>query len=369
MAAILGANTTAAIEFHDAKTARELLASVSEQPTVRFACLYDARGKLFAAYPAGPPAKLGIPLVPPPSGATFVAADCLDIVRETASGGDKISTIYLRVDMRELRQQRWNYLWISLAVLAVSLTTSVALAQRLQRIVTRPILRLVEAMRRVARDDDYSVRVENSSGDELGVLNDGFNAMLDQIEHARAGLRQARDQLEIRVAERTAELEAANRAKSEFLANMSHEIRTPMTAVLGYSDLLAKDSVSDAERAEFLETIQRNGKHLLGIINDILDISKIEAGKMTVERIPCSPGELVGEVTSSMRRRWRKTFPWRSSTAGRSRRPSAPIPRVCAKSSSICWATRSSSPSAAWSACWWPWRPPRKAPIPSSASK
>ena len=87
--------------------------------------------------------------------------------------------------MDELRKQIWGYAWIALAVLAVSLAVSILLAHRLQRFITLPILRLVEAMKRVTRKDDYSIRVEHLGDGELRVLNDGFNAMLDQIGQAR----------------------------------------------------------------------------------------------------------------------------------------------------------------------------------------
>ncbi|MEN6458080.1 MAG: ATP-binding protein [Thermoguttaceae bacterium] len=96
--------------------------------------------------------------------------------------------------------------------------------------------------------------------------------------------------------------EAANRAKSEFLANMSHEIRTPMTAILGYADLLA-ESLQDPSLVEAADTIRRNGNYLLEIINNILDISKIEAQKLQVEHAECSPAAIVAEVASLMRLR------------------------------------------------------------------
>jgi PAS domain S-box-containing protein len=105
-------------------------------------------------------------------------------------------------------------------------------------------------------------------------------------------------QEELKLAKEAAE--AATRTKSEFLANMSHEIRTPMTAILGYTNLLTDPKQTDQQRSEHAQVIKRNGEHLLEVLNDILDISRIEAGKMAVELRECDPSEIVNEVKTLM---------------------------------------------------------------------
>ena len=139
--------------------------------------------------------------------------------------------------------------------------------------------------------------------DEIGRLGASFEKMRSSLRERDRTLLELNNGLQDQVRVRTGALEnalhaaeAATRAKTDFLANMSHEIRTPMTAILGFADLLAAPDCPLEERDEHVRTIKRNGEHLLVIINDILDISKMEAGKMTAHLTPCKPMQIIEEI-------------------------------------------------------------------------
>ncbi|MDX2494379.1 MAG: ATP-binding protein, partial [Desulfuromusa sp.] len=183
------------------------------------------------------------------------------------------------------------------------------LAGRLQKRVSIPLLQLASLMEDISQVKDYSIRAEKVGSDEIGTLVDGFNRMLAQIELHQVHLAEHQTYLERTVSDRTAELrtavtelelasqqaDAANEAKSHFLSRMTHELRTPLIGVLGMNELLQRTSLSEQQQ-ELAVTVQKSGEQLLHLISDVLDFSRIEAGKLSLEVNEFELHQLVEDV-------------------------------------------------------------------------
>ena len=212
--------------------------------------------------------------------------------------------IYIRSDVQALNQRLKLYVGIASIVLLISLLAALAVSAVFRKSVDQPIIQLAGVAQEVSRNSSYSLRVPSVQGHgEMSILIDSFNQMMTQIESGKASLQKAHDELELRVEERTAELvaaqkkvedysesilrakediERASRFKDQFLSTMSHELRTPLNAVLGFSELLSDDRYGPLteRQARYVNHIHTSGQHLLRLINDILDLSKIEAGRL-----------------------------------------------------------------------------------------
>jgi two-component system, NtrC family, sensor kinase len=172
-----------------------------------------------------------------------------------------------------LRGKIWRTALLLAAFMGAAILLSVLLARRL----VRPIRRMQLAAKAIGAGA-YDERIELKRRDELGGLAEALNGMAASLQELITGL-------ESKVAERTRELEIASKHKSDFLANMSHELRTPLNAIVGFSQLLQEQLFGEvnAKQKEYLDDILSSANHLLSLINDILDLSKVEAGQVELE--------------------------------------------------------------------------------------
>lgn len=325
---LLASNVAASLYFNSKSEAETTLSALRFKSHIEAAALYTKDGEIFAEYTRTDNQHTHEVLPTPAECGTF--SPCLSVQQVVHLDGDDIGFVTVVSSKKPVLNAMLSSAITAALTIILSTLLAIKLALRYLRRVSAPVEDLAKIADEVSRTENYSLRSQHNSKDELGQLSQAFNQMLARIQESDARLRLATDELSKRVEElniekeeralaqeregrlqdRLAEAqklkakslsdakeaaEQANRIKSEFLASMSHEIRTPMNGVIGFTSLL-RDTEMNEEQQEFIDIIHSSGNTLLRLLDDILDFSKIEAGRLEIEKRILNIRELVDDA-------------------------------------------------------------------------
>jgi signal transduction histidine kinase/CheY-like chemotaxis protein len=319
-AQIIGSNTVSALLFDDSRTAENTLSALKASPHITYAAIYTPDGQVFAGYWHDSRGK-SLPLPAIPSGQTqahWFTGRQIALVDTIVFEGKPTGFVYIQSDLSVINDRLKSYALIAATVLLISLVFALLVSRVSQRVISEPVVQLAQTVRVVSSEKNYAIRaIATGSHDEVTTLIAAFNEMLAQIQERDAALQEAHAELERRVEERTAQLAAANKElelknreveratklKSQFLASMSHELRTPLNAIIGFSDLLVDKGAGPLtdKQGRFVGHVRDGARHLLQLINDILDLSKIEAGQLDMHYEDIQIHDALPEVLSTIR--------------------------------------------------------------------
>lgn len=321
LASSLATNSSRSLVLGKYSEIEEILSSLTKQENIHAAYLFDLSGKPVAEYLNQHNSDLiltslkndfkrdGTQFLLPKGEYQIFDSNHLSCFVPVFFADKTIGSIYLMSDLSALYARLEVVAYGFMLAFILLLLGSWQLARWVQKPLSTPLVKLSEVMGQVSESKNYSLRAEKLSTDEVGSLVDGFNRMLEQIEQQQEKLILHQAGLEQTVAERTAELretveqldqarnlaDSANEAKSEFLSKMTHELRTPLIGVLGMNELLQRTNL-DERQMLLTDTVQKSGEELLKLISDVLDISRIEAGRLELEPAAVDLYQIVEDV-------------------------------------------------------------------------
>ncbi|MDP8916435.1 MAG: HAMP domain-containing protein, partial [Pseudomonadota bacterium] len=280
LASVMAANVSASLTYKDRATAEDVLRSSRRIPDVRGVVLFDHAGRIFA--------EDGEVNVAPGPGRTApmwsFSHDRLEVRVPVRTDGEPVGELVLVSSLAGLHETFLGYALFAGLMFLVIASAAIRLAVVLAGRVIKPVNDLSAAMRVVRESGDFAQPVEPGRTTELARLADEFNALLAELARRNAALVAARD-----------EADAASRMKTEFLANMSHELRTPLNAVVGLTPLLASEPLTLRQK-EYLSVIQQSAEHLLELLNDVLDMAKLESGRLVLDDVALDLRALVQDT-------------------------------------------------------------------------
>ncbi len=319
----LATNSTSWVLANDIIGLEEVLASLKNYPELRYAMVVDPTGRVIAhsnsdhtgRYLADP---VSLRLLDTPTEPVILIEDewIIDVATPIIQSGQQIAWARISIGQEESRQGLELVTYKGIVYTVIAIVVGLLVAWLMARGLTRGLYQLI-AVADATRSGIRDLRADSDRVDEIGQLATGFNRMLDALVREERLLTDASErlgrmnsELERRVEQRTSELsesnrrlttaiataEEANRAKGLFLASVSHELRTPLNAILGFTQLIRRQASLPSDQQDNLVMIQRSGEHLLGLINNVLDMSKIEAGRMELENQPANLHQAIRNV-------------------------------------------------------------------------